>query len=198
MEQPIYVLKAHEVDKIPEGGTNQPFTTIKIIIWIIIVLILFFSLIFKDNFFDSMSWTTRSILIMLAIGSLFMHKKQIVTPLVIEIQFYKEYLIVFRNKVFYSSKIKRREFYKFYYRDIKSINFDVITKRMNIEGLVEDIWYNYNSDGTLPIVPTYHMTVDSLCYFYILDNDVQMVLSIIENYSGFKIQLRNKKENNNE
>ena len=112
-------------------------------------------------------------------------------PSEMELQFYDDYLVVFRDKHYYSNSVIRREYDKFAYSDIKRIQFRTVTKRINIFGIVEGIWYNYQKDGSLPQTPTYHKTTDSICYFYTdFASNVDFV-SEIETHCPVKVTVDN-------
>ncbi len=110
-------------------------------------------------------------------------------PSAIEIQFYNDYLIVYRNKHYYSNSIIRREYDKFLYKDIKTIQLRKRTKRVNIFGIVEGVWYNYKKDGSLPEKPTYHKTTDSICYFYTDYASETDLINAFETYCPIKVSI---------
>ena len=61
-----------------------------------------------------------------------------------EIRFYDDYLILYREKKHYGSGIQRKMYDKFYYKDIHKSQYRTETKRINIYGKVEGKWYDYN------------------------------------------------------
>ncbi len=108
-----------------------------------------------------------------------------------EIRFYDDYLILYREKKHYGSGIQRKMYDKFYYKDIHKCQYRTETKRINIYGKVEGKWYDYNKDGSLPTQPTYHKTTDSLDYFYtIFAQDIDFVKEI-EEHSPIKVEIEN-------
>lgn len=185
-EQPKYVLKFNETVRKTVKDTNYK---IKMVVLIIIGITIVGSLIFQDNLFTELGWTARIILISLFIGTLFTGKtEKIKSP--IEIRFYDDYLVVYREKRFYSKKVSRKEFNKFSYNDITSCEFDLNVKRVEFIGKVDATWYDYNKDGSLPQNPTYHRIVDGgICYFY---TDLEPELDIvkeIEEHSTIKVKV---------
>lgn len=181
-----YVLKFNETVRKIVKDTNYK---IKMAVLIIIGIIIIGSLIFQDNLFTELGWTSRIILISLFIGTLFTGKtEKIKSP--IEIRFYDDHLIVYREKRFYSNKVSRMEFNKFYYKDITKCDFSKNTKRLNIVGKIEAIWYDYNKDNSVPSNPTYHRNVDGgICYFYTdLEENLDIVKEI-EEHSTIKVKV---------
>lgn len=182
--QPNYVLKFNESVRKTVKDTNYK---IKMAVLIIIGIIIVGSLIFQDNLFTELGWTARIILISLFIGTLFTGKtEKIKSP--IEIRFYDDYLVVYREKRFYSKKVSRMEYNQFFYKDITSCEYNVNVKRINIVGKINATWYDYNKDGNIPQNPTYNRTVDGgICYFY---TDLEPELDIIkeiEEHSSVKV-----------
>lgn len=108
-----------------------------------------------------------------------------------EIRFYDEYLVVYREKRYYSKSVSRKEYDKFFYKDIKKCQYRTVTKRMNIYGIVEGTWFNYKKDGTLPTNPTYHKTVDSICYFYPSEENRVDFVREIESHSPIRVVVEN-------
>ena len=186
-ENPNYVLKFNETVRKTVKDINYK---IKIVVIIIIAIIILGSIIFQDNLFSELSWTARILLISLALGVMFTDKtEKIKSP--IEIRFYNDYLVVYREKRYYSGRISRKEYNKFLYKDITKCYYNNNTKRFDIIGKVESIWYNYNTDGTIPNNPTYNRVVDGgICYFYTdLEQEVDLIKEIKE-HSPLKVEIQ--------
>lgn len=83
-----------------------------------------------------------------------------------EIWFYSDYVVIYREKYYYNVELSRKQYDKFYYKDIHECVYHTYSRRMDIFGIVEGIWYDYDKKGTVPVQPTYHKTTDSICYFY--------------------------------
>ncbi|GKU27256.1 hypothetical protein CFOLD11_40830 [Clostridium folliculivorans] len=185
MDIPNYVLKINEAVLVPKND-NPAQGYIKNVVLIIVAILLIGSVVFHDNLFGEISWGTRALLIVIGIASLFSGGSHRV-PSPIELRFYDDYLIVYREKRYYNRKVTRKEFDKFFYKDIHKLEHRTVTQRINIYGVVEGIWYNYNKDGSLPDNPTYHKTTDSISYFYTSHAlDVDFVAEI-ENHSPIKV-----------
>jgi hypothetical protein len=188
MEIPNYVLKANEGILVPKS--EKPLLgKLKITVWIVVGVIIIGSILFQDNLFNDLSWSSRILLIAMVIGIGFSGgNKRVPSPF--EIQFYNDYLIVYREKRYYNKKVIRKEYNKFFYKDIYKIEYRTGTKQILIKGIIEGIWYNYKKDGTLPEKPTYHRTTDGgICYFYTTEApDVDFVYEI-ENHSPIKVAI---------
>ncbi|MBR1454227.1 MAG: hypothetical protein IJ593_06240 [Lachnospiraceae bacterium] len=139
--------------------------------------------------FGELTWSTRLLFISLCLGTLFINDYER-APSPFEIWFYDDYLILFRDRHYYTGGVTRREYDKFLYKDIKEIQYRTQTKRVNIYGIVEGTWYDYNKDWTIPTEPTYHKTTDSIAYFYtdFLNNDI---VNVIESHCPIKVTVDN-------
>ncbi|WP_428909700.1 hypothetical protein [Niallia sp. Krafla_26] len=188
MEKPNYVLKANEGITVPKND-NPLLGKLKITVWIIIGVIILGSLLFQENLFIELSWTARVLLIVMAIGLTFSGGGYKKIPSSFEIQFYDDYLIVYREKRYINKKVSRREIDKFFYKDIKKCQFRTVTKQITIAGLEEAIRYKYNKDGSLPSKPTYHKTTEGLCYFYTTEVPEVDFVSEIERHSPIKVAI---------
>lgn len=185
-EKPNYVLKANEGILVPKNPSLVP---LKKAVWIIVALIIIGSLIFQDNLFTELSWSAQILLIALAIG-VTIAGGNVRVPSPFEIWFFDDYLIVYREKRYYDSKVTRKEYNKYYYKDISKVEYRKLTNRIQFEGIIESVWYNYNKDGTLPEKPTYHRTTDGgICYFYTTASPEVDFVAEIEKHSPLKVQI---------
>ena len=187
-EQPNYVLKFNDsVLKRIEDKNSK----IKKAVVVIIAIIVIGSIILGENLFLELSWTVRILLICLAIGLLFSSKsEEIAIP--VELQFYNDYLILFRPNKYYSKKVSRQEFFKIDYKDITKCKFLVNSpsKRIHIYGNVHAVWYNLNKDGSLPQQPTYDKNVnETLIYFTTFQNTNIDFVKEIEDHSPIKVEI---------
>lgn len=189
MEHPDYVLRAEEAVLVPKKDT-EILVKLKPAVWIVIGIIIILSFIFGDNIYKELSWTARGLLVALAMGIFFVNSDERV-PSPFEIWFYGDYLVIYREKHYYSRKVTRKEYDKFYYKDIKQCQFRTVTQRINFYGIVEGIWYNYRKDGTLPLEPTYHKTTDSIRYFYTMYAKNIDFVREIEAHSPVRVEIQN-------
>lgn len=195
-EKPVYVLKTQEMVRMPNKDSNATvFRILRIVVWVIIAVIVFGSFVFGDNLLSELSWTARMILIALAIGIGFRRPKSHPVASPLEIRFYNDYLVVFREKRYYSNKVSRREYNKFFYTDISKIEYDYRIKRLDFIGKVDAMWFNYSKDGSIPQNPSYHRIVDGgICYFYVNGNDADDILKCLEKYTSKQPIVQHKTE----
>ena len=130
-EKPNYVLKANEGVLVPK---NENLVPIKKAVWIIVGLIILGSFIFQDHLFSELTWSARIMLIVLAILVSFAGGTKMV-PQPFEIWFFDDYLIVYREKNYYSKKLIRKEYNKFFYKDISKCIYRTTSEKFTIFGI---------------------------------------------------------------
>lgn len=199
MDNPIYILYTNETVDMPKNKEQLTITdkfniVMKKIVLVIIGIIILGSIFFHDNLLSDMSTSAKVIFVCILLPFIF-KSNNISTPSPIEIWFYDTYLVVYREKTYYSKRVTRKEYNKFLYEDISSIEYNFNTKLLNFYGKIDATFYKYNKDGTLPTTPYYdRVTDEGVCFLYIYDNDEQVILDTIEKYINKKILLKNKKE----
>lgn len=164
MNKPNYILKTNEAVLVSKD--SKALVAIKVAVWIIIAVMVFGSLFFQENLFAEITWSTRILLIVIAIGVMFYggKKENVASP--IEIQFFDDHLIVYRPKRYYSKKVTRMEINKMMYSGIKRCVFKARSRRIHIYGDVHATWYNFDAQGIIAQTPSYDRIVtDTLCYF---------------------------------
>lgn len=185
MGEPNYVLYANDAEWVPKEN-QKALSIVKKIIWGYIGVIVAFSLLVGENMFVQMSLYAKCMLSIAVMWTIFTRGEER-KPVPFEIQFFDDYLVYFCLKKRYSKKKNRMEYYKFYYKDITSCVYRERSKRIDMYGLEEVIWYDYNKDGTVPEKPTYHRSVDAICYFYTMFNEDIDFVSEIEQHSLIKV-----------
>lgn len=183
MDNPKYVIKTYETVSMPTGN-NQLFATLKIVVWVLIAVLILSSFVFGESLLSEFPWPERIMLFSLAISVGFWKpkRKSVASPL--EIRFYSDYLVVFREKKYYNRKVSRKEYNRFFYSDISKIEYDYHLKRLVLIGKIDAMWFNYNKDGSVPQNPSYHRITDGgLCYFYVNGNDADTILKCLEEYT---------------
>lgn len=184
METPNYVLRTYEAALLEDESSMQTF--FRKVVLIIVGILIIGSFIFKDSLFSELNWIARILLIGLMIKFAFPRMRKIPSP--IEIRFYNDYLIVYREKRYYSKKVTRMEYNKFYYKEISECEYKSNTQVIYICGTMEAIWYDYNKDGSLPSQPTYHRTVeDTVCYIDIRFSTDIDIIGAIEKHSTIRV-----------
>lgn len=187
-EQPNYVLKFNDSVTKKIEDTNSK---IKKAVGIIIAIIVIGSIIFGENLFLEISWTSRVLFICLAIGVFFSGKSEEIS-IPAELQFYNDYLILFRPNKYYNKKVSRQEYFKIEYKDVTRCKFSAnsSSKSIYIYGNVHAVWYNLNEDGSLPQQPTYDRIVnETLFYFTTFQNKDINFVQEIEDHSPIKVEI---------
>lgn len=188
MENPIFVLRTNESAWAPTQNAKQVVFA-KNAVRVIFVILLLGSFVFGDNLFGELSLTAKALLIALFLGTCFIKtREKVAKPF--EIRFYDDHLVLYRENRYYSPKLSRMEFDKFLYKDIKKILYRPETHRLNIYGIVEGKWYNYNKDGSLPEKPSYHKTTDSFSYFYTNESPEIDFVALFEKYTSVKVTIQ--------
>lgn len=187
MEVPYYVLKANEGITVHKDPSVNP---VKVVVVGIIAVSIFGSIFFKDSLLSEIPWKVRIALIFLCLRICSSGKRWVPSPM--EIWFYNDYFVLYKEKHYYDRKLSRKEYYKIYYKDIEKFEYKILSKRMTIYSTMEITWYDYNKDGSLPAQPTYHRKVeDTICFFYTnMDPNVDF-LAEIEKHSPIRIVVEN-------
>lgn len=129
----------------------------RVIIWFILSLVIVFALIVEEN----------DLLLMTAIplylwGHFSKELESVLVP--VEIQFYDDYLIIYREKgnVSLEPRYVVREYHTMIYKDIKVVEFGQFRKSvLKFYGKVEVLRHKYNDDGTLIDEPLLHKTLEN-------------------------------------
>ena len=189
-QQPNYVLKFNETDRKKIKDHNY---FIKKAVVIIIAIIVVLSIIFGENLFLELSWTTRILLIAIALGVLFTDKKEDVSSPA-ELKFYDDYLILFLERKYYSEKNIKQEYLKMKYSDITKVKYlpNTSNKRFQIYGNGHSLQYDIKKDGSLSKVPSRDkMFKDGMIYFSTNLNQNIDFIKEIEEHSSLKVEIDN-------
>jgi len=187
--EPNYVLKTNE-EVLRTVNDSKVYYYLKKVLWIIIAINIISYFVFGENIFTQLNSNVRILLIILLVYILFIANKRKGVASPFEIRFYDDYLVVYREKLYYNPMTTHMEFFKFFYKDITKCEYRTETERFNILGTVEINLFKYNKDGSLPKEPTHHKTTDSICYFYTGMSDVDFVYEI-EAHSPIKVNIKN-------
>lgn len=191
MEDAKYVLKTHERVFVPEE-TSRFHTFMRWFVWVVVGIIIVGSLVFQDNIFTEMSWSARVLLVVLVFT--FGFQKKVPTPSEIEIWFYDDYLVVYRDKRYYDKRCTYREHNKFYYDDISSMDYDYKTNRFNIHGKIDATYFKYDKYGNVSNESEHKVTDGGICWFYVIDNDEEDIISTMVKYVVKLVIRMNEKE----
>lgn len=160
--------------------------------WIVLVLILISSIILRRNFISALSVSTKIILVIMIMNLFTLRIKKEEVPSPMEIQFFDEYLIVYRPKRYYSEKKTRMEVNKIMYSNITRCLYKKKSKRVQIYGDVIAKWYDYDKNGNISQTPTYDRVVkEAFEYFVTTFMDDEKVIKEIEAHSPLKFEIEN-------
>ena len=138
MDQPVYVIKS--VESVWTYKYNgKIYDVLKKVVWILVILFIISSLFFHKNTFMELAFGTRLLLIIMSViilGTAYATEK---TPSPFEIRFYEDYMVVYREKYYYDRNLSRKEYDKFFYKDIERIQYKKNIERYNIYA-----WLNGN------------------------------------------------------
>lgn len=194
MVSPKKRLKTYERVDIPASNSGI-YQFLRKTTWSIVVIIVLGSFFFQSNLFNELSWTSRMIFIALVLGISFLGPKKSATLSELEIWFYDDYFIVYRNKRYYNPKVSYREYNKFFYSDVSSMDYDYRTRRFNIRGKIDATFFKYDKNGIVSDTPHYQKITDGgICYFYVINNDEDNLISNMEEHLGQEVMYRHKKE----
>lgn len=186
---PIFVLNFNESAWVAKKNAKQILLMKKLVFGVVVFGILG-SILFGDNLFAEISFHAKVLLFALLISACFVKSKE-KGPKPMELRFYEDHLVMYRPNRYYSPKLSRAEFDKFLYKDIKKILYRPETQRLNIYGIVEGTWYNYNKDGSLSEKPSYHKTTDSFSYFFTSEAPEIDFVAVFEKYTPIKVTIEN-------
>lgn len=183
-----YTYRFKELINYPKSEKWELRCRIRNAYFIILLIIFIFSFVFKDNLLFEMNWIYRILLLSIGIGlcNTGGHKK---VSSDVELQFYNDYMIVYRQKIAYNPKKIRREYEKCYYSDIKNIEYRTNTNRLNIDAKYEGTYFNYKHE-VLEEKPSYHKTVNSLIWFYPEARYQKDIIEMLEKYTGITVNVK--------
>lgn len=111
-------------------------------------------------------------------------------PQNMEIWFFDDYMILYRPKCVYNSTCVRREFNKFYYKDLHRIEYRNVISKVVIYGVYEGKYYKYKrGTNELNLKPSYHKTVDSVDRFYTMYAKDIDFLGMLKKYTGIDVEV---------
>lgn len=186
MQTPNYILKMNEAVIVTKKSDSK-YKIIKMVVLIAVGMLL------AKSFLSGGNWFERFLLIAVAIRNLFIGRKTEVVPSPVEIQFYDDFLCVYRPKRYYDKKVTRMEYNKMWYSRITKCVLETRSKMLYFYGDVEAKWFNYDENGNVPAAPTYNRIVkDAFCYLSTrCDSQIDYV-NEIENHSPIKVNAEDK------
>ena len=165
MEKPNYVLRTDEAVLVPKYN-SVPVRFLKTGLLAVILVLVVGSLVFRDNLFAELSWSTKVMLVFVAMVVFGFLCKQENVPSPIELQFYGDCLVLYRPSRYYSNRVTRMEINRMPYTGITRCVLESRSQRVHIYGDVDATWYDYGKNGKLPGKPAYQrMVKDTMIYF---------------------------------
>ena len=192
MEQPNYIFRFNEASLIKKetGGLQG---SLKKAVIVIVGILIVGSILLGGNLFKELSWMASILLIVLIGGVMFSGNKKEYIPSPVEIQFFDDYLLVYRKRFYYSRKVSRMEYNKMMYSNITKCVLETKSQMLFIYGDVEAKWYDYDKNGNVPSVPTYNRLVkEAFCYMNIRLSSEMDYVREIECHSPIKVSVENK------
>ena len=186
METPRYVLKVNEGIVITDPN-KMILALSRYMLWFVAGAILIGSIILKSNLLSELSLTSKILLALMLVYSItWKTKKAISLPL--ELRFYNEYLVIYREKIYHSAtKVIHKEINTVRYDDVKICEHNAKTNRISIIGKYHFTWYNYDRSGVVSQTANRDSIIDNaLVSFVVMDNDINITKEI-ENHSPIKV-----------
>lgn len=191
MEKPSYILKANESVFIPKDK-NAVIEVIVIGSMIVVGIILIVSLLAQLSVI--VTWGMGLLFVLLLgrlVGSPLVGRNSLAAPSPFEIWFYEDYLIIYRERLYCSKTLSRRTYDKLFYKDISKCEYRMISGKIIFYGVTESIWYDYNTDGSLPQTPSHHEKTQSADFNTTEEHDIDFA-SVIENHSPIKVIMEDR------
>jgi hypothetical protein len=189
VDNPNYILEFKDSIPVPKNETTV-FLIIKTVHIILLFIVLIDVIFFKDALRLGGSFGFWSCFI---IVGLYVLKEGgfRMTECPAQLWFYDDYMIKYVPHNYYSKNSIRREYSKLYYKDAKECWNRVNSKKIEIHGMMELTYFDYNKDGTLKEKPSFAKTCDFLIRFYTYrEPDIDFVKEI-EAHSPLKMEIRN-------
>ena len=186
MEQPNYVLQFKEGSYVPKHESIlKNIVTILLIAYALIYIIIYFAFgksATKEIPFSVWICVVAGVIYRISVGGFVMK------PYPSELWFYDDYMVHCRVITYYSKNNVRKEYYKFYYKDVRQLLFRTPLYKVEIHGVTEATFYKYNKDGTLNTVPQQNITCDAYSSFYTMFNPEIDFAKVFETHTPLKIE----------
>ena len=160
MEKPEYVVKGQEA-VVAYKVTNPGNTVVRYFVILLLGGMVAVSYFTDNNMFANMSEYYKLFLVFCFLWAILagrFKKKGEMVPSDIELRFYPDKLELYREKRTYASGKTKKTLTRFLYTDISGITYDQASKRLIIQGQLEDINWVYKN-GTCPAIATSQETI---------------------------------------
>lgn len=186
MDKPNYILKFNDSMMVPKNETLIKDIA-KVLLLIFGIVLLLAIIIFGFGVWKELPGITW-IGVFGAFGVLWQQGGYVKRPAPCELWFYDDYLVHHYEKLYYNKKCIRKEYSKFYYKDIKRCLYRTIVNKIVIYGMVEVTYYKYDKNGNIKEKPCHHQKLDGMGYFYtIFEPNIDFVKEI-ESHCPIKVE----------
>lgn len=188
--QPNYVLKFDDAISVYIDGGGI-WGKIQKICLIVIGIFVVASFVFHENLFREMSGYAVGMLIAILVVS-WVKKKREWRAFPIELRFYDDSLVIYRDQVPREDGKKLRQEWSFFkYEDIKLVRWQLKAKSVVVQGIMHGIYICYDENGQLTEKKKYDKITDSGCIFNTHNmGDIDLVREI-EEHSPLKVEVSN-------
>lgn len=188
--QPNYVLRFMDAHSVVVNGGGAAGKVQKACLFIIAFYVIV-SMLLRENLFGEMSGYTIGVLLATLFFSSMMKRTEW-APCPIELRFYDDYLVVYRDYVPYKNGKKlRQEWAEFRYEDIRLVRWRLKANRVLIEGIVHGVYIWYDDHGNLTDKKKYDKITDSGFIFNTHNMGEIDLATEIETHSPLKVEVCN-------
>lgn len=189
MDEPSYKIQMVETYwKKEEKGLLHRIVRNSVIV--IIVLIVFFSIVFGENLFASLS-SGALVLLFALVVRFFVGEKDVEVTSETEIWLYEDYVIFYRPQFCYSSKDIRREYTKIFYSELTKSYYKCLRGMLCFEGTLHVADYHFDENGTLLLNSLREREINNFFYHICTKNEprIEMFIKEIEEHSPIKVEI---------
>ncbi|MCM1543142.1 MAG: hypothetical protein NC121_18045 [Blautia sp.] len=189
MERPDYILKFND-------GLLAPWKEsawkdiVRILVWIFWVFFLIALILWGFDVFREipvMTW----VCLLSAMGYLRSQGGSVRKPSPCELWFYDDHMVQYCERRYYSKNNIRREYYKFYYKDITRCVYRTVVQKFCIYGMVEAAFYKYDKKGNVDMKSCKRRKAESISVFYtVFEPDIDFVKEI-ETHAPIRVEYEN-------
>lgn len=164
MEEPNYILKCNN-KSIKETNYHPLLRFARICNWLAFFAYCVYQGIYQvfvnGASFKSLFTANGYFFFVFLIMAYFLRQKLMFFPTPVEIQFYKDYILFYKEKEYVSRTLVRCVYNKMKYEDIKACKWSPKSDKLSFDAWEEYKVYDYNQDGTLQPLPSRDKFLDA-------------------------------------
>ena len=165
MDNPRYVLKFNEA-VVERRNVGKLYPVLKGGLVFLVALVALNAIVLGENLLGGMGLSSIVLLIFVFVTMMSQRGKSVDVPSPVELRFYDDYVVLYRERRSYGKNDIRREYNKMNYAEISECKYRKNMDRVNFFGNLQVEWYRYEKDGTLPDKPFSKKTIkDGMFYF---------------------------------